>query len=1002
MLTPAEQLFLEQLNRARLDPEGEAARFGIGLNDPDPNTGQQLQNTLDTNIRQPLAANANLSEASDLHSEAYLDGKVILDPNDPNRGHHWVDETSEFETPAKRADQFGYGSDFVGENVAFAATTSDDSTAPQADVHGTAGTVNHHQGLFYSISHRPNLLREDYTEAGIGQVFRTEPDPAWRDAPQHDGTEWTASVVTNKFGREDSSDRFLTGVAYEDADGNGFYSLGEGVAGVTITALGQSATTADAGGYGLNLGEQPDPVAIEAEWQGTTLRAEIDMSESNVKLDIVDGTRLMASSDMTLGSGLTEGGLLGAADLTLIGNDLDNLLLIGRGNNTVNGIDGENTVWFTGGFDDYTIDLSGGIITVTDDRDAALNDGVNTLENIQLLRFADGVYTPDGNPTSDAVPTPQITMDEPGFGAYMGRNEQSSQHTLTGTTQDIPNGTEILLELNGQEHSVRTESGQWAVTLSASDLSGLQDNSSYTLTATAQMATEPQASFGFETHFSGPSSVTPANNPFAQTLDADDMTDGVTVQGSSDSNGGTITFTLNGIDHSGDVADDGSWSVDFPASTLATLEDGESYALDLVLEDRAGNGISGSGFLPFTADIDAPAPEPDPEPTLSLDTLAVGDVMNAAEQQEDLEVSGGASDADGAEVAVTLDGQTYTGTVSGGSWTVTIPASALAALQDSQSYEVSATVSTAGGEATAQAAFETDFTPPDLSINQVSDGTLTLDDLDADLDITGSSNAPGQTVTVGFAGESYDAQAGANGDWSITVPQSVLAGLDASLDEIEITAQISDAAGNTADASRVIAADLEPDDDPLPDPDPDDPDTVALMGEVHDQGGESLNGTYIWFTPKGHDEPAGVVQSNNDGGFGFGLPHGAEGHLNAWRPYQTGDPQIDAGDALDVLRLAVGLEPSFGPAAPQHFVAADIDQDGEVTAADALDVLRTAVGLESGNAPYWVFFDDETDWDAQDLHRGDAEMPRDIEIPAMSEDREIALTGILLGNMEAV
>ena len=33
-LTGNEQLFLELVNRARLDPAAEAARYGIGLNDP--------------------------------------------------------------------------------------------------------------------------------------------------------------------------------------------------------------------------------------------------------------------------------------------------------------------------------------------------------------------------------------------------------------------------------------------------------------------------------------------------------------------------------------------------------------------------------------------------------------------------------------------------------------------------------------------------------------------------------------------------------------------------------------------------------------------------------------------------------------------------------------------------------------------------------------------------------------------------------------------------------
>lgn len=992
MLTPAEQLFLEQLNRARLDPLGEAARFGIDLNDPDPGNpgGGSPAETLDPDVRQPLAANADLSAASDLHSEAYLDGKVIVDPTDPDRGHHWKDDTSEFHTPADRADHFGYGSSFVGENVAFAATSSN-FTADQAVTFGTAGGTSHHQGLFYSISHRPNLLFEEYTEAGIGQLVGSHFDP---NSPAQN-----ASVITNKFGREDPSDRFLMGVAYEDADGNGFYSLGEGITGVTINALGQSASTAEAGGYGLNLGAQSDPVAIEAEWQGTTLRAEIDMSESNVKLDIVDGTRLMASSDMTLGSGLTEGGLLGAADLTLIGNDLDNLLMIGRGDNTVNGAGGNNTVWFTGGFDDYTIDVNGNTITVTDDRDAALNDGMNTLDNIDLLRFSDGIYTPDGAPTSATVPTPQITMTEPGFGAHMWVADRQGQYVLTGTTEDIPNGTEIVLTLDGQEHLARTESAQWSITVSPSDLSGLEDNSSYTLTATAQMATEPQASFDFETLFTFPSSVTPTSNPFNQTLDADAMASGVTMHGETDATGGTITFTLNGIDHNGSVASDGSWSVDFPASTLTTLEDGEDYALDMALEDQAGNGVSLSGFRSFTADIDAPAPDPDPEPTLALDALAFGTVMNSDERAQDQTLSGSTEDApDGSTVSLELNGRDYTTQVANGGWSLTIPAADLQDLPDGQTLTVTASVGTAAGTASASADFETAFAPPTLSIDQVAGGTLSVQDLDSDLEITGQSDALGQSVTVGFAGQDFDTTVGNDGTWSVSVPQSVLDGLDESRDEIEITAQVADTAGNTTSTDRVIDADLEP----LPDPDPDDPDSVALMGAVHDQGGDPLGGTFVFFTPEGHDSAAGYVASNTEGGFGFGLPHGAEGHLNAWRPYQDGDPGIDAGDALDVLRMAVGLEPSFGPAAPQNFVAADINQDGKVDAADALDVLRTAVNLPSENAPYWVFFDDETDWDAQDLNSGDAGMPRDIGIPDMSEDREIALTGILLGNMEAV
>ena len=51
-----------------------------------------------------------------------------------------------------------------------------------------------------------------------------------------------------------------------------------------------------------------------------------------------------------------------------------------------------------------------------------------------------------------------------------------------------------------------------------------------------------------------------------------------------------------------------------------------------------------------------------------------------------------------------------------------------------------------------------------------------------------------------------------------------------------------------------------------------------------------------------------------------------------------------------MLRLAVGLPPSFGPATPQDLIAADVDFSGRIGVDDALDVLRVAVGLGAPGA----------------------------------------------------
>jgi len=67
----------------------------------------------------------------------------------------------------------------------------------------------------------------------------------------------------------------------------------------------------------------------------------------------------------------------------------------------------------------------------------------------------------------------------------------------------------------------------------------------------------------------------------------------------------------------------------------------------------------------------------------------------------------------------------------------------------------------------------------------------------------------------------------------------------------------------------------------------------------------------------------------------------------------------EATDALDALRLAVGLAPGFGPMSEFVRISADANADGGITANDALMILKMAAGLEE-SAPVQLFhFDQE-------------------------------------------
>lgn len=126
---------------------------------------------------------------------------------------------------------------------------------------------------------------------------------------------------------------------------------------------------------------------------------------------------------------------------------------------------------------------------------------------------------------------------------------------------------------------------------------------------------------------------------------------------------------------------------------------------------------------------------------------------------------------------------------------------------------------------------------------------------------------------------------------------------------------------------------------------------------------------------------------------------GLSGRIEISKAYDpaAGDPVITALDALDVLRLAVGIAPSFGVAAAPNFIAADINGDGKVDALDALEVLRGAVGLASAAPPRWVFLD--IDLDVSQITAQNVSYQTGIAVPDFSALGAIDMTGILLGQM---
>lgn len=171
--------------------------------------------------------------------------------------------------------------------------------------------------------------------------------------------------------------------------------------------------------------------------------------------------------------------------------------------------------------------------------------------------------------------------------------------------------------------------------------------------------------------------------------------------------------------------------------------------------------------------------------------------------------------------------------------------------------------------------------------------------------------------------------------------------------------------------------------------------TAQLAGTVTDRAGNALSDTTVSFTPVWGDIASQTTSAA--GAFGLDIAAGVTGDLSAVRAHTAGDPSIGVDSALNALRLALGLTPSWGPATAMDLIAADFDGNGAVEVADALAILRVALNLPAVAAPRWLFLPEDADLSA--VTRFDTSVP---ELPTLpGEDAsQLGLVGILVGHVQ--
>lgn len=321
-LTAAEQYAIELVNRARMDPVAEARRYGVGLN-------AGVTGVYETIVAQPmqvLAPNVFLDASATRHAQWMLDND-IFDHFEGTQGSRFYDPTSRMEVAGY---SFGTGGWSSGENIALASY--DGRTALQM-------VEMHHGQWMRSAGHRAAMLDDDFREIGYAQVSGV-----------FTGAQSSAGVQNFAMS---GNRHFVTGVVYNDRNGNDFYNIGEGVSGATFRVEGGAiARSAAAGGYGVQAADGPVVVQVKANAAAAVTRVGLDLSDGNVKLDLVSRTELMVSGDARLLSGpVTALTALGIDHINLSGSAGHNRITGNAGRNVLEGNAGADRLFGMGGND---------------------------------------------------------------------------------------------------------------------------------------------------------------------------------------------------------------------------------------------------------------------------------------------------------------------------------------------------------------------------------------------------------------------------------------------------------------------------------------------------------------------------------------------------------------------------------------------------------------------------------------------------------------------------
>ena len=716
-------------------------------------------------------------------------------------------------------------SDKAGNPASVDHTLTVDVTVPAVTIHTVAGddvinVAEHNQAQIISGSATDAAAGDTVTVTIGGQTYTTVLDAAgnWSvGVPANvisglsDGTVTVTASVTDAAGNTGSGthnvtvDTGLPSVSFNAISDDNVLNAVE--KGQDLSVSGTSANLAEGTlvTVTLNGKNYTATTAADGTWSLTVPAADLaGLGQASYTLNATatNGVGNSVSSSANL---LVDTALPTVTINTVAGDNVINAAEVAAGqtlSGTVANAEAGNTVTVTIGGHSYTATVQNNLswsVNVPSDVLTALGNG--SLSVTATVTNGHGNTGTGEREIAIDANLPGLRVNTVAGDDVVNTIEHAQNLIVSGSSDGLAPGTALTVTVNGKDYAATVlADGTWRAAIPSTDVSAWPEG-------TVKISVTGDSAAGNPITISHDVTVDLATVAISiNALATDDVINAAEkgadlVLSGATTNveaGQTVTLSLNGRIYTTTVDDSGNWTYTVPSADLAGLKDGDASVQVSVTNV---NGNSASAGREYSVDATAPS--------VTINTIATDDILNASEAQSDLAISGTSTAEAGQTVTVSLNGKDYTTTVSAnGSWTLNVPAADLAGLTDG-SVTVTASVSDkAGNPASVDHTLTVDVTVPAVTIHTVAgDDVINVAEHNQAQIVSGSATgaAAGDTVTVTIGGQSYTTVLDAAGNWSVGVPANVISGL--SDGTATITASVTDAAGNTGSGTHNVTVD---------------------------------------------------------------------------------------------------------------------------------------------------------------------------------------------------